>query len=99
MIPHVFLNLCDKLKMMDLLQDCKEISVEEGMTISLWILCHDTTQRIISKRFQHSTLIMHYWFKSVLRALKTFALKVVKIVDSRDVQPEIQAKSRWYGIH
>ena len=50
MKPHVFLNLCDKLKMMDLLQDCKEVSVE-GLAMSLRILCHGTRQRMISDHF------------------------------------------------
>lgn len=35
MKPHVFLNLCDKLKMIGLLQDRKEVSVEEGLSMSL----------------------------------------------------------------
>ncbi|GJZ51890.1 hypothetical protein Tco_0606405 [Tanacetum coccineum] len=30
MKPHVFLNLCDKLKMMELLQDTSDVSVEEA---------------------------------------------------------------------
>nr|KAJ0191340.1 hypothetical protein LSAT_V11C800414820 [Lactuca sativa] len=64
--------------------------------MSLRILCHGTTQRLISDRFQHSTSTVHYWFKNVLRALKAFALSVVKTVDRGEVQPEIRANSRWY---
>ena len=96
MKPHVFLNLCDKLKMMNLLQDCNEVSVEEGLAMSLRILCHGTTQRIIADRFQHSTSTVHYWFKTVLRAVKAFALTIVKTIDRGEVQPEIQTNSRWF---
>nr|XP_043639264.1 protein ALP1-like [Erigeron canadensis] len=96
MKPHVFLNLCDKLKLLGLLQDSRNVSIEEGMAMTLRILCHGNTQREVSDRFQHSTGTIHYWFKTVLRALKAFALTVVKPVDRGAVQPEILADSRWY---
>lgn len=96
MKPHVFLNLCDKLKLLGLLQDSRDVSVEEALGITLRILGHGTTQRVISDRYQHSTSTVHYWFKTVLRALKAFALTVVKPVDRGAVQPEILANSRWY---
>ena len=51
--------------MMGLLQDRKEVSVEEGLSMSLRILCHGTTQHLISDRFQHWTSTVHYWFKNV----------------------------------
>ena len=96
MKPHVFLNLCDKMKQLGLLKDSRNVSVEEGMAMSLHILCHGTRQRMVSDRFQHSTATIHYWFKKVLRALKAFELTVVKYVNRGVVQPEIRADSRWY---
>ena len=96
MKPHVFWNLCDKLKMMELLKDTRDVSVEEGLAMSLRILCHGTRQRIISDRFQHSTGTVHRWFKIVLRALKAFAVTIVRSVDRGEVQPEIRGDSRWY---
>ncbi|KAK9047825.1 hypothetical protein SSX86_033213 [Deinandra increscens subsp. villosa] len=96
MKPHVFLNLCDKLKLLGLLQHSRDVSVEEGLAMTLRILCHGNKQREISDRFQHSTSTVHYWFKKVLRALKAFALTVVKPVDRGAVQPEILANPRWY---
>ncbi|GJT00845.1 RNA-directed DNA polymerase, eukaryota [Tanacetum coccineum] len=82
--------------MMELLRDTSDVSVEEGLAMSLRILCHGTRQRIIADRFQHSTGTVHRWFKIVLRALKAFAVTVVKSVDRGEVQPEIRADSRWY---
>ena len=64
--------------------------------MSLRILCHGTRQRIISDRFQHSTGTVHRWFKIVLRALKAFAVTIVRSVDRGEVQPEIRGDSRWY---
>ncbi|KAK9070244.1 hypothetical protein SSX86_010644 [Deinandra increscens subsp. villosa] len=78
------------------LPDSRDVSVEEGLAMTLRILCHGNTQREVSDRFQHSTGTVHYWFKTVLRALKAFALTVVKPVDRGAVQPEILANSRWY---
>ncbi|XP_055961841.1 protein ALP1-like [Mercurialis annua] len=42
MKPHVFKNLCNRLKMMNLLHDAKDVSVEEGVAMGLSILCHGT---------------------------------------------------------
>ena len=39
MAPHVFRNLFDKLKMMKLLRDSRDVSVE-GVAMGLSILCH-----------------------------------------------------------
>lgn len=76
----MFLNLCDKLKMLSLLQDSMDVSVEEGLVMSLRILCHGTRKRMVSYRFQHSIGTVHSWFKMVLRALKAFVFRVVKPV-------------------
>ena len=64
--------------------------------MGLRILCHGTRQRIICDRFQHSLGTVHTYFKRVLRALKAFALNVVKPINRGEVQPEIQADPRWY---
>ncbi|XP_023739763.1 protein ALP1-like [Lactuca sativa] len=80
----------------EIMCDRRDVSVEEGLAMSLRILCHGTSHRMISDRFQHSTGTVHYWFKYVLRALKAFALTVVKTTNRGEVQPEIRADSRWY---
>ena len=43
MKPHIFTNLYDRLKMRNLLQDFRDVSVEEGVVMGLAILCHGTT--------------------------------------------------------
>ena len=42
MKSYVFKNLRDELKMMNLLCDANNVSVEEGVAMSLAILCHGT---------------------------------------------------------
>ena len=63
MKPHVFRNLCDRMKMMGLLKDQRDVIVEEGVAMGLAILCHGTHQRIVVERFQHSLGIVHKWSK------------------------------------
>lgn len=77
----MFLNLCDNLKMLGLLQDSSNVSIEEGLAMGLRILCHGTRQRMISDRFQHSLGTVHRWFNRVVRALKTFGVTIVKPVN------------------
>ena len=86
MKPHVFLNLCDRLKLFSLLQDSRNVSVNEGLVMGLRILCDGTKKRIIRDRFQHSLRTVHTWFKRVLRALKAFALNVVNPGHRGEVQ-------------
>ena len=43
----MFLNLRDKLKLLGLLQDSRNVSAEEGLAMRLRIPRHGTTQRII----------------------------------------------------
>ncbi|XP_023735049.1 uncharacterized protein LOC111882910 [Lactuca sativa] len=45
MKPHVLLNFCDKLKMMGLLQDRKEVSVEEGLSMTFALSVVKTVDR------------------------------------------------------
>ncbi|KAK6923296.1 Myb/SANT-like domain [Dillenia turbinata] len=78
-----------------LLYDSRDVSIEEGLAMGLRILCHGSRQKVICDRFQHSLGTVHVWFK-VLRALKIFALNMVKHVDRGEVQLEIQDHPRWY---
>ena len=72
MAPHVFVNLYNRLKLMGLLKDNKNVSVVEGVVMGLAMLYHSTRQRIMAERFQHSTRTVHKWTKMVIRALASF---------------------------
>ncbi|PIA29519.1 hypothetical protein AQUCO_05900030v1 [Aquilegia coerulea] len=81
MKPHVFRNLCDRLKMMKVLQDQKDVSVEEGLAMGLAILGHGHKQRIVAERFQHSTTTVHKWFKWTIRALAALGTNLIRPVN------------------
>ena len=96
MAPHVFRNLCDRMKMLRLLKDQRDVSVEEGVAMRLAILYHGTRQRIVAERFQHSLGTVHKWSKRVIRALATFGNQLIKYIDRGVVQLEIYNNPRWY---
>ena len=96
MAPHVFVNLCNRLKLMGLLKDNKNVSVEEGVAMGLAVLCHSTRQRLVAERFQHSTCTVHKWTKIVIKALATFGTHLIKYKNRGQVQPEIHANPKWY---
>ena len=48
---HVFKNLCDKLKSMNLLVDDKKVSVGEGVGMFLLVVCHNTHHRLVAEGF------------------------------------------------
>ena len=93
---HVFKNLCDKLKSMNLLVDDKKVSVEEGVGMFLLVVCHNTRHRLVTERFQHSTGTVHRWFKKVLRALCNLGNHIISPRNPRTVQPEILSNPKWY---
>ena len=96
MRPHVFRTLCDRVRMMELLKDSREVSVEEGVAMALYILCHGTTQRIVAERYQHSLGTVHSWFKMVLRAFASLATTLIQPVNRGDVQPKIRNNDKWF---
>ena len=47
MSPHVSRNLCNQLKMMNLISDSRDVSVQKSVVMGLWILCHGIRQQIV----------------------------------------------------
>ena len=93
---HVFKNLCDKLKSMNILVDDKKVSVEEGVGMFLLVVCHNTRHRLVTERFQHSIGTVHRWFKKVLRALCNLGNHIISPRNPRTIQPEILSNPKWY---
>ena len=96
MRPHVFINLCDRLKMMNLLKHSRDVIVEQGLFMGLAILSHGVTQRVVAERFKHSLGTVHIWFKMVIRSLAALGTHLIKPVNRGPVQPEIQSNPKWY---
>jgi len=71
------------------------VSVEEMVGMSLLILCHGLTHRLVADRFQKSICTVNRWFKLVLRALVTLGNYNIRRQDRGEVQPEIAANPKW----
>ncbi|XP_031119507.1 uncharacterized protein LOC116022779 [Ipomoea triloba] len=96
MVPRVFKSLCETLKGLEMLKDTRHVQVEEQLAMSLLVLTHRLTHRVISKRFQHSTRTVHNCAKRVVRALVRLGREIIKPVNRGPVQPEILGNPKWY---
>ncbi|WOL05020.1 hypothetical protein Cni_G13743 [Canna indica] len=88
MKPNLFRRLCDELKGFGL--EDQRISVEEGVMMFLYTIGHNERVRVVAERYQHSTEIVHHWFKSVLAAIIRLGTQIIKPRYPRTMQPEIQ---------
>ncbi|KAM7254372.1 hypothetical protein ACFE04_021512 [Oxalis oulophora] len=79
MKPHVFRNLCDRLKHISVLEDQRDVSVEEGVAMCLYILSQNARVRAVADRFQHSTATVHWWTKKFLRALVVLGTNIIQL--------------------
>ncbi|KAK9986820.1 hypothetical protein SO802_031771 [Lithocarpus litseifolius] len=70
MAKHVFLHLCSELKRMHLLEeDTRIVSIQESISVLLYILSHNADMRVIGNRFQHSLETIQQRFRRALRAI------------------------------
>ncbi|KAG6511476.1 hypothetical protein ZIOFF_029544 [Zingiber officinale] len=96
MSKHVFVNFCRTLKEMNLLQDGKKVTVEEGVAMFLLIIGHNTRHRICADRFQHSLYTCSKWFKRVLRAVCTLSTHIIRPYEHNGVHPRILHNLKWF---
>ncbi|KAG6510152.1 hypothetical protein ZIOFF_028161 [Zingiber officinale] len=96
MSKHVFVNFCSTLKEMNLLQDGKKVTVEEGVAMFLLIVGHNTRHRICADRFQHSVYTSSKWFKRVLRAVCTLGTYIIRPYEHNDIHPHILNNPKWF---
>ncbi|KAG6478218.1 hypothetical protein ZIOFF_061653 [Zingiber officinale] len=84
------------LKEMNLLQDGKKVTVEEGVAMFLLIIGHNTRHRICADRFQHSLYACSKWFKRVLRAVCTLGTHIIRPYEHNGVHPHILHNPKWF---
>ncbi|KAG6466114.1 hypothetical protein ZIOFF_076065 [Zingiber officinale] len=85
------------LKEMNLLQDGKKVTVEEGVAMFLLIIGHNTRHRICANRFQHSLYTCSKWFKRVLRAVCTLGTHIIRPYEHNGVHPRILHNLKWFS--
>ncbi|KAK6161036.1 hypothetical protein DH2020_004417 [Rehmannia glutinosa] len=77
MEKHVFLRLTKELRQRNLLNDSREVSVEEQLAIFLMTIGHDERNRMLQERFQHSGETISRHFNIVLKALVNFSMSMI----------------------
>ena len=66
------------------------------MLMTLRILSHSLRQRIEGARFQHSIASVSLFFGKCLKALRVFAMEMIKSYPFEDVQPAIRNNRKWF---
>ena len=75
---------------------CDKVTLEEGVTIALYGLSHDLTQRVLGERFQHSTETIHRHVRRLCQALVRLAPIAIRHRDLDATHPRIRNNRRFY---
>jgi len=84
---HVFLNLCDLMRVRGWLKDSRFVQIDEQVGIFLSVVTHNNSNRDLCERFQHSGETISKYFNRVLKAMIKFSKEIIK-PPSFDVIPQ-----------
>ncbi|KAI3458942.1 hypothetical protein Pfo_015605 [Paulownia fortunei] len=96
MEKHVFLRLAKELQQINLLNDSRELSVEEQLAIFLMTIGHDERNRMLQERFQHSGETISRHFNTVLKALMNFSMSVIVAPSFEQIPSYISNNSKYW---
>jgi hypothetical protein len=100
MKPYVFFQLCNVLQHTYGLRHTRRIRLEESVAICLRILGHETCNRLVQDRFQHSGETIHRHFHKVLKCLNQMSMDVLKPSDPTfSVVPSHIQNNQLYWPH
>ncbi|KAL3747615.1 hypothetical protein ACJRO7_016420 [Eucalyptus globulus] len=84
---HVFLNLCDLMRVRGWLKDSRFVQIDEQVGIFLSVVTHNNSNKDLCERFQHSGETIGKYFNRVLKAMIKFSKEIIK-PPSFDVIPQ-----------
>lgn len=93
---HVFVRLCETMKSAGFLDDSREVCVEEAMGIFILTVCHNTRNRMVAERFQHSGETISKHFNRVLKALCRYSHHIITPRYLAETPPEVLHNPRYY---
>ncbi|KAI3453559.1 hypothetical protein Pfo_010222 [Paulownia fortunei] len=96
MEKHVFLRLAKELRQINLLNDSREVSVEEQLAIFLMTIGHDERNRMLQERFQHSGETISRHFNTVLKALMNFSMSVIVAPSFEQIPSYIRNNPKYW---
>jgi len=86
---HVFLNLCDLMRIRGWLKDSRYVRIDEQVGIFLSLVGHNNSTRDLCERFQRSGHTISTYFNLVLKAVLKLAKEIIKSPSFDVVPPEI----------
>ena len=75
---------------------CDKVSLEEGVTVALYGVSHDLTQRVQGERFQHSTETIHRHVRRLCQALVQLATIAFRHRHTDATHPRIRNNKGFY---
>ncbi|XP_060961641.1 protein ALP1-like [Cannabis sativa] len=96
MDKDVFILFCGVLKEKNLLRNSRYLSVEEQVSMFLFVVGHNERHRVVAERFQHSTSTISEYFRKVLRAVCRLSKELITPPSFDVVPPEIRFNPKYY---
>jgi hypothetical protein len=94
----VFRHLCYTLRLHRLIvEDEGDVSLEESVAMFLYIVGHNTRQRVVGDRFQHSLETIHRRFRIVLRSIHALGAILIKPDQNYNGLPaELRTNNKYF---
>ncbi|KAI3447131.1 hypothetical protein Pfo_003796 [Paulownia fortunei] len=96
MEKHVFLRLAKELRQINLLNDSREVSVEEQLAIFLMTIGHDERNKMLQEHFQHSGETISRHFNTVLKALMNFSMSAIVTPSFEQISSYIRNNPKYW---
>lgn len=74
---EAFISMCHHFRIRGWLQNSRYISVEEKVAMFLMALSQNIRNRLVKRRFNHSTQTIHRYFYEVLHAMMNFSKEMI----------------------
>ncbi|KAI3467750.1 hypothetical protein Pfo_024413 [Paulownia fortunei] len=98
MKKYVFLRLTKELRQINLLNNSREVSVEEQLAIFLMTTGHDERNMMLQERFQHLGETISHHFNTILKSLMNFSMVVI-VASSFEQMPSYICNNPKYWLH
>ena len=96
MRKELFFFLCHQLQTVGNLKESRHVSIYEQVMMFLLIVGHDTRNRVVQERFQHSGETVSRHFNRVLRAICRLGKQLIHPPNFDEVPDNIRWDPRFY---
>lgn len=96
MYKGAFRSLCHRLRELNYAEDTDNVTVEEALGMTLFILGHGVGMRVAANRFNHSTETVCRKFRRTIRALSKLGKHIIRPTQTVGVHPFVRNSSKYY---